>query len=292
MAYDAAVVGLGNMGQRIATCLSSEGRKITAWNRTPKIFRDADFAVSTDLAQTILGAPVLLLVLSNYEAAKSCLQPHSKLLSGKTVVLFNSGLPDHAREVSAWIEEAGGTCIDAAILGYPADIGSERVMIFYAGNQDTVGKLTADLLAPLGTRQVSVGQDLGAAKNFDAALLCRNYLWMVSYLQSLALAKQLGLDGNQFTETALSLVGPLWGNIRRAQKEIEAGTYREAEQASISVHRSALDVVTAVAAKSLIQFPVLQAAYSSVIQAENAGLGDKEMAAVYTIFEPTEDNKR
>lgn len=285
MRYDAAVIGLGNMGRRIAIRLSTEGRNITVWNRTPDRTQELGLDVSSGFGEALRDTAVLLMVLSDYASSRALLEQHAASIEGKTIILFNSGLPGDARDLAVWVEKVGGSYIDVAILGYPTDIGSERAMLFYAGAEGQVAGIIKGLLAPLGPRQVWVGADFGAAKNFDAALLCRNYLWMTSYLQSLALAHELGLNRKQFTDTALSLIGPLWGNIQRALEEIEAGHFREAEQASISVHRSALDIIATVADQSKINYPILEAVHAAVTKAESLGFGEKEMAALYKVFE-------
>lgn len=282
-----AVVGLGNMGQALAGALAAAG-PLRAWNRTPRdlpALRARGVVLDRDLAETVAGSDLLLLIGLSYATTLETLRPLEARLAGKLLLPLCSGLPGEAEDFAAWAGARGARWMDVAIMGYPSDIGSERALFLHAGDPALFEELRPPL-APLGPRHRHVGAAAGAAKTFDNVLLARNYSWMLGYLQAAALAKASGLDTTLFTDVAMDLLGPLFRNIERAKGEIAAGRFAPATQAAVAVHRKALAVVLEMAAGGEAATPLLAEAAAAMDRAIAAGLGDREIAACYTAFLP------
>lgn len=281
-----AVIGLGNMGKALAMALAGGGRSVIGWNRTPRpASAFSGVTIESDLGATMRQADLLLLVSLSYDSTRETLHPVEALLQGKTLVTFCSGLPQEAETFADWVKTLGARSADVGIMGYPSDIGSERVLFLHAGDAGIFAELQP-LLAPLGPRHRHVGSGAGAAKTFDNLLLARNYAWMLGYLQAAALAKVSGIDTTLFTDVAMDQLGPLFRNVQRAKAEIAAGSFAPATQAALSVHHKALSVVLAMAADSGVRTPILRAAQAAMEHAIAAGHGDREIAACFTAFLP------
>jgi 3-hydroxyisobutyrate dehydrogenase-like beta-hydroxyacid dehydrogenase len=282
-----AVIGLGNMGRALAKALASGGREVAGWNRTAREAADLPgVTLHRDLAAAVRNAELLLLVSLSYDTTRETLQPIAPRLAGKTLVTFCSGLPREAEAFGAWAADQGARAADVAVMGYPSDVGTERLLFLHAGDPALVSELQA-LLAPIGPRHRQVGTSLGAAKTFDNVLLARNYAWMLSYLQAAALARASGIDTTLFTDVAMDLLGPLFRNIERAKGEIAAGRFAPATQASLDVHHKALSVVLQMASDCGARTPILHEAHAAMQRAIAAGHGDREIAACFTSFLPT-----
>lgn len=282
-----AVIGLGNMGRVMAAALAGGGRKVIGWNRTPR--HDAALAgvtVETDLGAAVDRADLLLLVSLDYDTTRATLRPVESQLGGKTLVAFCSGLPQEAEAFATWAQHLGAHWADAAIMGYPTDIGSDRVLFLYSGEPALFAKMQP-LLAPLGSRHRHVGATPGAAKTFDNVLLARNYAWMLSYLQAAAVAKASGIDTTLFTDVAMDLLGPLFRNIQRSKAAIAAGSFPPATQAAITVHHKALSAALVMAEDNGARAPILREVQAAMEHAIAAGLGDREIAACFTAFLPS-----
>lgn len=282
-----AVVGLGKMGKVMAAALAGDGRSVTGWNRTPR--RDATLAgvtVETDLGAAVRRADLLLLVSLDYDTTRATLHPVEAQLRGKTLVPFCSGLPREAEAFASWAQHLGARWADVAIMGYPSDVGSDRVLFLHAAEPALFAQLQP-LLAPLGPRHRHVGAAPGAAKTFDNVLLARNYAWMLSYLQAAAVAKASGIDTTLFTDVAMDLLGPLFRNIQRAKSEIAAGSFPPATQAAVTVHHKALSAALTMAEDNGARAPILREVQAAMERAIAAGLGDREIAACFTAFLPS-----
>lgn len=282
--HSIGIVGLGNMGQALSTALSSKVSKLNLWNRSPRKLSNILAELKDDIPSLLEASSTVIVTLSDYAAAFECFSQAPEKLRDKTLVVYCSGLPQEAKEFAEWVRLQGGRTLDGAILGYPTDIGSDRVLMLYSGSKSDFDDISEAVLSKFGPRQEYVGDDYGLAKTYDAVLLCRNYIWMTGYLQSAALASAVGIDVTHFTKTSMELLGPLFGNIERARAEIENGAFREAEQASISVHRAALNNVKKLALSSLPHLPLIDAAYSVLEHGEQFGLGGKEIGACFEVY--------
>ena len=273
-----AVIGLGNMGRALAQALARDGRQVAGWNRSPR-------APQPDLAAVVREADMLLLVSLSYDTTRETLRPVDGDLAGKTVVSFCSGLPQEAESFAAWANGQGARAADVAVMGYPSDVGSERVLFLHAGEPELCATVQ-EQIAPVGPRHRHVGASLGGAKTFDNVLLARNYAWMMSYLQAAAIARASGIDTTLFTDVAMDLLGPLFSNIQRAKAEIAAGSFAPATQAALSVHQKALSVAAAMAAQNGASTPILAETLAAMKRAIAKGYGDREIAACFTSFLP------
>jgi len=280
------IIGLGNMGQALGTALAKGGRKVVGWNRTPRDFPALSAAGATvhpKLETAAAEADVLLLVMLSYASTEEALRPLAGRLTGKILVQLCSGLPDEAAAFAAWAEGEGARSLDVAVLGFPSDIGSDRVLFVHSGDESLHRELLPHL-APIGPRHRHVGTAPGLAKTYDNVLLARNYAWMMSYLQAAALARAAGLDTTVYTEVAMSLLGPLYGNIERAAKEIATGRFAPAREASISVHHKAVAGILEVARRSGAAVPILAEVHGLMSSAIAHGAGDREIAACFPEF--------
>lgn len=282
-----AVAGLGNMGRALALALARGGREVAIWNRTPRDVAELAAAGANPhgtLASAVADADVVLLVTRSYATSYDALKPLAGGFKGKTLVAATSGLPTEAKEFAAWATAEGARSLDMAIMGYPSDVGSDRILYLHSGEKALFNSLQP-LMAPLGPRHRHVGADPGAAKTYDNVLLARSYSWMMGYLQATAIAKAAGLDTTEFTEISMGLLGPLFGNIERASKEIAAGRYAPAKEAALDVHHMALATVLEMARQAGARTPVLSEVHRAMATTIAAGMGDREVAACFTAFE-------
>jgi 3-hydroxyisobutyrate dehydrogenase-like beta-hydroxyacid dehydrogenase len=280
------IIGLGNMGQALGTALAKGGRKVVGWNRTPRDFSAlsaAGMPIHPHLEAAAAEADVLLLVSLSYASTEAMMQPLAGRLAGKILVQLCSGLPDEAAAFAAWAKGEGARSLDVAVMGFPSDIGSDRILFVHSGDEALHRELLP-LLAPIGPRHRHVGTAPGLAKTYDNVLLARNYAWMMSYLQAAALARAAGLDTTVYTEVAMSLLGPLYGNIDRAAKEIATGRFAPAREASISVHHKAVAGILEVARRSGAAVPILAEVHGLMASAIAHGAGDREIAACFPEF--------
>ena len=176
-----AVIGLGNIGSRVAKNLTAGGEKIIVADKT---LAKAE-KVAAELGGNAQAMPVgdaidkadLLILAVYFDAIKQLVAAHHAALAGKIIVdpsnpiapdgkggfkktipaeqssgqLISALLPAGARLVKAF-----GT-LGAESLGAAANRLPERAVLFYATDNAEAGEVVARLIAASGFSPVSVG---------------------------------------------------------------------------------------------------------------------------------------
>lgn len=176
-----AIIGLGNIGSRVAKNLAAGGEKIIVAERSlakaEKLASELGRNVEAmPVAQAIRKADVVVLAIY-FDMIKQLIAEYRDVLSGKVVVdpsnpiapdgkggfkkiipaeqssgqIISGLLPKGARLVKAF-----GT-LGAESLGSAANRSPERAVLFYATNDSEAGKIVARLITASGFSPVSVG---------------------------------------------------------------------------------------------------------------------------------------
>lgn len=278
-----AILGLGKMGESIARQMAAMGNEVRGWNRSPKpLDIERAYRVEASPEAACTNASLIFIVTSDYAAASEVLDRIAVdgHIAGKTIVSAPSGSPDQAMRFSERIQSAGGKALDCAMMGGPGDIGSERIYLLYAGD-GVAFENARPLLLGLGPNQIYVSESVGVAKALDISLLARNYTWLFGYLQSLTLARAMGVDAMQFATLATEIVGPLQENVRRSTQTIVNAQYVSAQHASVDVHQAALARVIELSHSKGLMLSMLEECLVVLKQTAAAGYGGSDIAAAY-----------
>ena len=149
-----AVLGTGKMGSAIATRLAAAGFEVTVWNRTRA---RAEALVLGRVADTPAGAVRATdVVVSSLTGAAAVLTaylgPGGALSAGngKHFVEMSTAGPDLVASLAAQVAAAGGTLVDAPIVGAPTAVRAGQAAILVSGLDENVA--AADpVLNTLGT---------------------------------------------------------------------------------------------------------------------------------------------
>lgn len=176
-----AVVGLGNIGSRLAKNLTAGGEKIIVAAKTLTKAQELASALGSNaeampVADAIAKADVIILAIY-FDAIKQLISTYQRALAGKIVVdpsnpiapdgkggfkktipaeqssgrLISALLPDGAQLVKAF-----GT-LGAESLASGANRTPERAVLFYATDYPKAGDVVAKLITASGFSPVSVG---------------------------------------------------------------------------------------------------------------------------------------
>ncbi len=132
-----AILGTGKMGSAIAARLSAAGFQVVLWNRTRA--RAEALGIGT-VADTPAGAARAAdIVLSSLTGAAAVLTAYLgpggalKAGKGKPFVEMSTAGPDLVASLAAQVATAGGTLVDAPILGAPPAVRGGRATILAGG---------------------------------------------------------------------------------------------------------------------------------------------------------------
>jgi 8-hydroxy-5-deazaflavin:NADPH oxidoreductase len=176
-----AVIGLGNIGTKLATNLTSGGQKIIVADKTPakaeKLAGELGSNASSMSVRDAIGKADVVILAIYFDAIKEMVTTYRSGLTGKIVVDpsnpiapdghggFKKTIPaeqSSGQLISALLPEgselvkAFGT-LGAESLASGANRSPERAVLFYATDYPEAGAVVAKLIAASGFSPVSVG---------------------------------------------------------------------------------------------------------------------------------------
>lgn len=211
---DVSIIGLGQMGARLAELAIASGRRVTVWNRTvgrAEALRGPDLRIAADPAEAIAASPVTVLILADDAAVSMVLADPgiTPVLPGRTLVNLGTSDPGAAALFAGQVSEAGGRYLDGAIQAAPAQMGEADTPIFLSGDHKAFA-VAEPLLRIFGGGLVQLGEDPAAAANLDLATLSWVYGSYAGFLQGALIAEQTGLDVVRYGEL-VRMIAPSFG---------------------------------------------------------------------------------
>jgi 3-hydroxyisobutyrate dehydrogenase/2-hydroxy-3-oxopropionate reductase len=274
-----AFVGLGAMGARMAGRLLGAGHDVVVWNRTVEAARPlvelgaelasspAEAAGRAEAVLIMVADPAALEAVSGGpEGVAAGIGPSSTVIQMSTV-----GLPAMERLASALPE--GTELLDAPVLGSLAEAESGSLRIFVGGPPALAERWTP-LLSALGS-PLHVGP-LGAGS--AAKLVVNSTLFGALGVlgEALALADALGLSREAAYEVLAA--SPVAAQVERRRAQIESGEYPPRFSLALALKDAGL--VADAAAEQGVDLRLAAAARTWLAEAEEAGWGDRDYAAV------------
>ena len=272
------VLGLGNMGSRIARRYLDAGHDVVVWNRTRAkadplsddgarvAATPADVAGNVEVAITMLADPGALLdVVEGPDGLARSANPLTLLemstVGPETIEGLAKTLPPNVE------------VLDTPVLGSTSEVEQGRLLVFAGGPDDAVARVTP-LLEELG-RVLHVGAlSSGAAAKLvaNSALLAA----LTAVGEAVALGRRLGLDDDAVFEVLGAT--PLAAQAERRRSSIENGDF-PLRFALALAHKDA-DLIIDAARGQGLDMRVANAAREWFIEAEEAGLAESDYSAV------------
>lgn len=172
---DVTMIGLGEMGGAMARAFLRAGHDVTVWNRTStkaeQVMTEGAH-VARDVLAAIEASPIILTCVSSYATAQALLddQATAEALAGRTLVQLGSGTPQEARDMRGWVLEKDAQYLDAALLGWPRQIGTAEMTILVSGDTATF-EAHRNLLGALAGNLVHMGEPIGLSSTVFSAVL-------------------------------------------------------------------------------------------------------------------------
>jgi 3-hydroxyisobutyrate dehydrogenase-like beta-hydroxyacid dehydrogenase len=197
------VLGLGPMGQALATAAVAAGRSTVIWNRTPDKARTL-IAQGATLAPTaadaVRQASLVICCVMNYDVLQAIVGDVADW-SATTLVNLTSGHSDEARAMAAWAGEREIPYLEGAILTPAPTIGTPSASILYCGPEPVFARsrTTLETFSPSG---IYLGDDYGAAAAYEMALLDLFAMTVGGLAHSFAMATAEGITPTAFARFA------------------------------------------------------------------------------------------
>jgi 3-hydroxyisobutyrate dehydrogenase-like beta-hydroxyacid dehydrogenase len=274
-----AVLGLGAMGSRIARRFLEAGHEVVVWNRTP-----ANAASLADAGATPAASPLdaarraeaVVTMLADPAALQAVVEGPNGVAAGaerSTTIIEMSTVGPAAVERLAAALPRGTGLLDAPVLGSLAEAESGSLKLFVGGPEGLVQRWSP-LLSALGS-PVHVGPlGAGAAAKLVANSTLLGTLGLLG--EALALADALGLAREVGYQVLAST--PIAAQAERRRDAVESGDYPT--RFSLTLARKDADLILAAAEGSGADLRLAAAARSWLAEAEAAGFGERDYAAV------------
>jgi 3-hydroxyisobutyrate dehydrogenase-like beta-hydroxyacid dehydrogenase len=218
------VVGLGNMGGRIARRLVDGGEEVVGFDLDAARAADAGARAAASLAD-VAGADVVLLSLPDspaIEAVVDGLEEH--LRAGQVVVDLSTAAPASTVALHERLAARGVAFVDAGISGGAAAAEAGTLTIMAGGEAEAL-----DAVRPVLVHFASAVHHMGASGSGHTAKLINNFLNAVSLAataEAMVAGRKAGLDLRQLLEVINASSGVNFATLNRFPRIVE-GDYLE-----------------------------------------------------------------
>ncbi|WP_431969231.1 NAD(P)-dependent oxidoreductase [Nocardia sp. bgisy134] len=221
------VVGLGSMGGAVAAAFVAAGHPTTVWNRTPgkaAALVALGARQATTIGDAVAASPLIVSVLTGFEATLDALAPAGEALAGRTLITLNSGTPAGARRVAAWAEARGARFLGGAIKNVPAAVGAADTLLYYGGDRAVYDEYLPTL-GVLGGETVHLGEepDLGAL--YESAVGATLLPALLGFFEGAAVLAARGIEAHAMVPYSAKWLRMIESLLPLLAEEIDTGDY-------------------------------------------------------------------
>ena len=191
-----SVIGLGQMGKKIAEMFVQKDYEVTVWNRTKEKATEANNTkIAKDVEEAVAQSKVsIICVLDNIAVTEILTRINSRnVLTGKTIINFTTGSPAEVKKLESWLADLGATYLNGAIQVAPDQMGLPDTTILMGGNKEAFA-LCQDILAVLGGNIKFLGEHASASPAMDMATLSWVYGSYVGLMYGVAFCQKEGIN--------------------------------------------------------------------------------------------------
>ncbi|PZV00807.1 MAG: hydroxyacid dehydrogenase [Leptolyngbya sp.] len=278
------------MGSPMALRLMSAGHRVWVYNRTPARLKPLELAgarvCATPLA-LIQNVEAVIFMVTNGEAVRSLLEAmglgDSPLpLAHKAIIQMGTIAPTESHQLSQMVAQAGGTYLEAPVLGSIPEAKNGKLIIMVGAENDAYQRWQP-LLECLGTTLYHVGP-VGSAATLKLAMNQLIGSLTAAFAQSLGLVQTAGID----VETFMAVVRQSALYAPTFDKKLHRMQTRQFADPNFPTKHLLKDMglfVDAAKAAGLSPFPA-ESVRQLVKQTVQAGFDDDDYAALFNIVSP------
>jgi 3-hydroxyisobutyrate dehydrogenase len=219
------VVGLGNMGARIARRLVAGGEDVVGFDLDAARAADAGARASTSLGELAGAADVVLLSLPDSTAIEAVVDElEGRLREGQVVVDLSTAAPASTVAIHDRLAARGVAYVDAGISGGAAAAEKGSLTIMAGGDPDAL-----DRVRPILAHFAQHVHHMGPSGSGHVAKLINNFLNGVSLAataEAMVAARKAGLDLRQLLDVLNTSSGVNFATLNRFPRIVE-GDYLE-----------------------------------------------------------------
>ncbi|WP_328303948.1 NAD(P)-dependent oxidoreductase [Actinomycetospora sp. NBC_00405] len=280
MSTTVAVLGTGIMGAGMTRSLLREGLEVTVWNRSTekaKPLADDGARVAETAAEAVAGADVVLTMLFDTDAVAQTIEPVlPRFRDGAVWVQASTVGIEGTDRLAALARDAGVDYLDTPMLGTKAPAENGQLVVLASGPsslRDTV----APVFGAIGSRTQWVSETIGDASRLKLAINAWIGVMVNGIAQSIALARGLGVDPQQFLDAVDggAVNAPY---VQLKGKAMIDGDYTPSFELDGVIKDT--DLITAALREAGVDTTLATAVRDRLAAASSDGHGSEDMAAV------------
>lgn len=279
------IIGLGQMGKKLAQIWSAEGYEVTVWNRSPEKAQDLNVhRVASDVTEAISANDVIAIcVLDNSIVFDLLDRAGSIALAGRTIINFTTGSPGEVKNLETSLAAAGAYYLNGAIQVAPEQMAMSDTTILMAGSKNAFEQHRT-LLDKLGGNIKYLGEKAAASPAMDLATLSWVYGSFLGLMYGVAFCRSEGIKLDQYR----AVIGEIADSFLEFYK-YEIGTIAD-NNYEISQSPMAISITASQRIADTAQFMGLDTRFTDAVAAMLAdtreqGLENAEVSALIKVVE-------
>lgn len=281
-----AIVGLGQMGTRIAELFISKNYQVTVWNRTlSKASGIKGASIANNITDAIKENPIIIICVYDNKAVQQILESITDkiVFENKVVINFTTGSPAEVSQLESLINSRKGHYLNGAIQVAPDQMGLPDTTILLAGNKEA-HSASKDILAVMGGNVKYLSDNAAASSAMDLATLTWVYGSYIGLLYGVALAQSAGLKLEAYRDI-IGEIAPGFTEFYKHEINVIDQNNFQITQSPLSISVSATqrisDAIGAIGADTA--FPLVMS--DMLKKANEKGLADLELAVLIKIIQ-------
>ncbi|WP_052847270.1 NAD(P)-dependent oxidoreductase [Streptomyces avicenniae] len=279
-----SVLGLGQMGTRLAQAFLAAGHATTVWNRGA-VKADALVTQGAVRARSagdaVVASPLVVVCLPDYATVAEVLGPVAAGLRGRTLVNLTSGTPEDAVRTAGWAAGHGADYLDGAAMSGTRLVGRAEALFVLSGSADAFARHRA-VLAGLGNATY-LGADPALAPVYDTALFGLAWGALAGFHHAAALAGAAGVAPADFAAVATGHMPFVASLMTDHARQIADGRFPD-DDGTVAVHTAAMEHLVETSSAHGIGTQVPRLITDLLEQAVALGHGADGIAAVSRVI--------
>lgn len=280
-----SVIGMGQMGSKIAGMFVEKDYDVTVWNRTPaKAGMVNGSAIAKDAAEALTNSPISIICVLDNTAVTEILMSitNSALFAGKTIINFTTGTQEEVKKLESWLGSLGASYLNGAIQVAPDQMGLPDTTILTAGNKKAFDSCR-EIFTVLGGNIKFLGEQASASPAMDLATLSWVYGSYVGMIYGVALCEHEGINLEDYS----TILGEITPSFLEFFKH-DINTIRE-NNFNITQSPLSISVIASQRITDAVRSIGLDAAFTDEIatilrKAKEKGYENEEVAAIIKVI--------
>ena len=285
-----SVIGLGQMGLKLAALLTESNKEVTVWNRNlSKAASLKGVTVASTPGEAILASEVAVVCVYDNAALWEILKQigDGSALKGKTLINFTTGSPAENDDLEGWMTAKGAAYLNGAIQSAPDQMGLPGTTILFAGDERAYNNCL-NILKIFGGNSKYLGARAALSSAMDLATLSWLYGSFVGLIYGSAICESSGLDLKLYHDLIAETTPGITGFLKHEINVIRQKDFQVSQSPlaiSVSATQRILDAVRVFGLDS--RFPGNIALLLK--EAQEQGLGNSEVASLIGVIRPRQD---